>query len=125
RRTSRRGRVAGIARHVHHAAALNHAPAAERTLRVDIALRIAVLVRIRIDDAGDGAVLGRHLRLDPAPAAAVAREHDLPFHVDAELLEGLVVGGHAKVYVDDFAADITGRRIGVVGGKDSRLVGPL
>jgi hypothetical protein len=82
-------------------------------------------VRIRIDDAGDGAVFGRHLRLDPAPAAAVAREHDLPFYVDAELLERLVVGGHPKVYVDDFAADITGRRIGIVGGKDSRLVGPL
>src|SRR6185436_4617326 len=89
RRTSRRRRVAGIARHVHHAAALNHAPAAERTLRVDIALRVAVLVRIRIDDAGDGAVLGRHLRLDPAPAAAVAREHDLALDVDTQLLQRL------------------------------------
>ena len=125
RRTARRGRIAGIARHVHHAAALNHAPAAERTFGIHVALGVAVLVWIRVDDAGDGAVLGRHLRLDPAPAAAIAREHDLPFHVDAELLERLVVGRHAKVHVDNFAGDIAGWRIGVVRGKNSRLVGPL
>ena len=86
RRPAGRRRIAGIARHVHHAAALNHAPAAERTVGIHVALEVAVLVRIRVDEAGDRAVLGRDLRLDAAPAAAVAREHDLALHVDAELL---------------------------------------
>ena len=125
RRPARRRRIAGIARHVHHAAALNHPPAAERAVGIDLALEVAVLVRIRIDDAGDRAVLGRDLRLDAAPAAAVAREHDLALDVDAELLQRLVVGGDAEVHVDDLAGDVARRRVGVVGGQDARLVGPL
>ena len=125
RRPIGRRRIAGIARHVHHAAALNHAPAAERAVGVDLALEVAVLVRIRIDDAGDGAVLGRDLRLDAAPAAAVAREDDLALHADAELVERLVVGRDAEVHVDDLAGHVARRRIRVVGRQDARLVGPL
>ena len=125
RRTARRRRIARIPRHVHHAAALNHAGAAERTVGIDLALEVAVFVRIRIDDAGDRAVLGGDLRLDAAPAAAVPREDDFAFHVDAELRERLVVGRDAEVDVDDLARHVARRRIGVVGRQNPRLVGPL
>ena len=61
----------------------------------------------------DGAVLVGDLGLDAAPAAAVAREHDLALDVDLHLLEALVVGGHAVVDVDDLAGGVAVGRVGV------------
>ena len=112
-----RERIAGVDRHVHHAAALHAVLRAVRSDREHVALVEAVVLRIRIDQAADGAVLPRHLGLDAAPAAAVAGQHDLPLHADAGLLELLVVGRHAEVHVDDLAGDLAVGGIGVVGRR--------
>ena len=82
-----RERIAGMHRHVHHRAALRAVLVAIRALRIDVALEVAVVARIGVDDAADRAMLGGDLRLDAAPRPAVARDDDLPLHVDAVALE--------------------------------------
>ena len=91
---------------------VGRAPAAAR---IDVALRVAVVGGIRIDDAADRAVLVRELGLEPAPAAAVARDDDLALHVDAAPLELLVVIRHAVIDVDELAGDVAVGAVDVVG----------
>ena len=62
----------------------------------------------------DRPVLGRHLRLDAAPGAPVAREGDLALHGDAQPLELVVVLGQAVVHVHEGAGDVAVDRVGVV-----------
>src|SRR5438874_11109449 len=62
-----RERVAGVERHVHHAATLHTVLGAPRTLRVHGALREAVVPGIGVEDAAHRAVLGRDVGLDAAP----------------------------------------------------------
>jgi hypothetical protein len=100
-------------RHVHDAAALRPHLRAIGALREDLAGEIAVLARIRVDDAADGAVFGRHLRLDPAPAPSVARDHDLPLHVDAELRQLLVVLRRPVVHVNELRGHVAVSGVGV------------
>ncbi len=54
---ARRERIAGIDRHVQHAAALHAVFIAHGTFGKDVVLEVAVVARIRIDDAADGTVL--------------------------------------------------------------------
>ena len=51
----------------------------------------AILPRIGINNAPDGAMLGRHLGLDPAPGVSVARNDDCPLHRNSQPVELLVV----------------------------------
>ena len=53
--------------------------------------------------------------LMPRQRLAVARDDDLALDVDAELVELLVVLGHAVVHVDETAGDVAVGRVGVVG----------
>ena len=84
---------------------------------VGVALRVAVLAGIGIDDAAHRAALGRHLGLDAAPRAAVAGDHDLSLHVHAAQRELVVVGGDAVVHVDQLAGGVAVRGVRVVGGE--------
>ena len=118
-----RQRVAGVQRHVCHAAALHALLRTERALRVDLALEVAVVPGVRINDAGERAPLRRDLRLDAAPAASVARDHDPAAHVDAELIEGLVVVGVSVVDVDEGRGRLAVDREGVVGRQLLRGLG--
>src|SRR5205085_10651320 len=79
--------VAGKERHVCDRTALRAPFGPKRALRIDIALIITIVTRIGIDDAADRAVLGRDLRLDVAPRAAVTRDDDLAFNINAALRE--------------------------------------
>ena len=130
---SRRERIAGFHGQVDHAAALHPVLRSPRALSVRVALKKSVVARIRIDDAGDGSVLGSDLRLDPAPAMAVAREHDLPLHVDVQPGELLVVLRNAIVHIHEVGGDVTvsgvrveRRQLSFVGrvrvGRDRRLL---
>ena len=101
-------------RHVHDAAALRAQLGPVRAVRIDVPREVAVVSRIGIDQAADGAVLVGDLRLDAAPAGAVAREHDLALHADAELFQPLEIRGHAVIHVHDLTGDITVTRVGVV-----------
>ena len=112
-----RQRVAGINRHVHDAAALHAVLGTAGPCGKDFALEVAVVVRVGIDEAADGAVLGRHLGLDAAPRTAVARDHDGALDGDAQAVELLVVVGHAVVDVDQRRGDVAIDRVGVVGGQ--------
>ena len=109
-----RQRIARIDRHVHHAAALRAVGRAHRALRKHVADAVAVVLRIRVDQAADRPVLGGDLRLDAAPRLAVARHDDRAFHRDPVALEHLVVLGPAVVHVDERPGDVAVNRIGVV-----------
>ena len=112
---ARRERVARIHRHVHHAAALHAIPGPPRPVGIDIALGVAVIPGVRVDEAADRAVLGRDLGLDAAPRPEVARDHDRALHGDPQPLEPLVVGRHAVVHVNEGGGDVAVHRVRVVG----------
>ena len=113
RRPARAERIAGMNRHVHDAAALHALLRPERSLRIHVARVVAVVSRVRVDEAGDRAVLVGDLGLDAAPSAAVPRQDDLALDVDFHLLQPHVVGRHTVVHVDDVASCVAVGRIGV------------
>ena len=116
-----RQRIAAVVAEVEHRAALHPVRAAPAAFGVDVALEVAVAARIGVDDAADGAVLGRHLGLDAAPRAAVAGDHHLAGDVDAAQRQLLVVVGHAVVDVDELAGHVAVDGVGVV-GREVRLL---
>ena len=77
----------------------------------------AVVARIRVDDAADGSVLGRDLRLDAPPGVAVTRDYDLAAHVDASPGEFIIVLRHSVVHVHELTAHVAVDRIGIVQRK--------
>ena len=106
--------IAGVKRHVLHRAALQAFGGTKAALRIDIPGPVAVLLRIGIDDAADGTVLLRELRLQSAPATAVAGDDDLAFDVDAAARQILVVIRHAVVDVDEIPGDVAIAAVDVV-----------
>ncbi len=110
-------RVAGINGHVHHAAALYAVRRTIRAVGIGVALVVAVVARVGINQAADGAMLGGHLRLDAAPASAVARYHNGPFDRDPQPVQRLVIVRHAIVDVHQRRGDVAIDGIGVVAGE--------
>ncbi len=78
--------IARVKDHVEYTAALHAVGGAVCASGVDIALIVAVIAGIGVNQAADGAVLLRDLGLDAAPTAAVACDDDLAFDVDALFL---------------------------------------
>ena len=117
-----RQRVAGRHRQVEHTAALHAVLRTPRASGINVALRVAVVARVGVDDAADRALLGRQLGLDAAPRAAITRDDDRAAHRDAAPVEFLVVGRHSVVHVDQRRGDVTFARIRVVRRK---LLGAL
>ena len=74
-----RERIARINRHIHHAAALHAVARTPRAVGENVALRVAVIGGIGVDEASEGAVFGRYFGLDAAPGISVARNHDCAF----------------------------------------------
>ena len=106
--------IAGILLHVGDRAALHAFRRAPAAFGISVALGVAVIVRVGIDQAADRAMLLRQFRLEPAPAAAVAGDHDLAAHVDAAAGQLLVVVRHAVVGVDQWCGDIAVAAVDVV-----------
>ena len=98
-----------------HAAALHAIRRTPGALGENVALGVAIVARIGIDQAADRAVLGGDLGLDAAPGDAVARDHDGALNGDAQAVQFLVVSGNAVVDVDERRGDVTVDRVGVVG----------
>ncbi len=114
---ARRQRIARIERHVLDRAALDALRRPLPALGPHVVAPIAVVARVRIDQAADRAVLLRELGLEAPPAAAVAGDDDLALDADAPALERLVVVGHAVVDVDQLGGDVAVALVGEVGGK--------
>ena len=108
-------RVTGEQRHVEDRPPLDAAVHPIRACRVDVAPEVPIVARIRVDEAADGALFGRHLRFDTAPGSAIACDDDLSPNIDAVSFEVLVVGRHAVVHVHQLARDVAVDRVGVVG----------
>jgi hypothetical protein len=110
-------RVARIERHVGHGAALYALGRPGGSVRIGSFHAVAVLGRVGVDDAADGPMVLRQLRLQPAPALAIARDHDAAAHVDAHAVERLVVVRHAVVHIDQRGGHIAVPLVGDVGGQ--------
>jgi len=78
-----------------------------------LALKIAVFVRIGVDQAAEGSVLRRDLGLDAAPGMPVTRNHDGPLHRYAELFQLLVILRYPVIYIDQRRGDVSipGKRV--------------
>ncbi len=83
----------------------------------NFAAGVAVVARIGVDDAADGAVFRTNLRLDAAPGVAVARNNDRAFHGNAAAIEHFVIFGQTVIHVDQRRSHVAVNRIGVVGGQ--------
>ena len=94
------------ARHVGDRPALDTALRPIRADGVDLASAVSIVTRVRVDEAADGAMFGRHLRFDAAPRSAIAGDDNFAPHIDALSFERLVVGRHALVHVDQLAGDV-------------------
>ncbi len=107
-------RVAGIQRHVHHAAALDAVLGSPWARRKDVAVEESVIAGVGVDDASHGTFFPCELRLDPAPRSAIPGDHDRALHGDAEPIELLVVFRDPVVHIHQGPCDIAIDRIGVV-----------
>ena len=117
RADARSERIAGIHGHVHHAAALHAVFRAERTVGIDLSLRVAVVLRVGIDQATHRAVLVRDLRLDAAPRAAIAHDDDRALHGNPTAIQLVVVCRYAVVRIDQRRGHVAVGRVRVVGRK--------
>ena len=90
---------------------------AESAFRIVVALKIAILARVRINDTANGAMFGGDFRLNPAPGAAVARDNNSALHLDPVPGEHFVILGHSVIDVDQFAGDVAVDRISVIDGQ--------
>ena len=112
-----RRRIAGIGRHVHHAAPLDAVLAPHRAVREDTFDEVAVIARVRVQQAANGPPLGRHFRLDAPPRRSVACDHDRALDRDAAPVELFVVGGQTVIHVDERPRDIAIDRVRIERGK--------
>jgi len=127
RRPSRSQRVTRNDEVVGDRAPLDMALGTPRPLRKDLALAVAVLSRVRIDDqCRDAPALGfPGLESPVAVGHRVAHQRDLAPRVDPLALQPVVVLRIAAVGVDQISGQVTGRRHPEVGGADVRCPGVL
>ena len=114
---SRSQRIAHEFGAVLHAAALHSLFRTPGTLGVGDARGIAIVTRVRINNATDSAMLGSDHRLDAAPGVAVPRDDDCAFYRDAVAFENFVVIRDAVIHVNERAGDVAVSGIRVVGWK--------
>src|SRR6185312_2478810 len=81
---------------------------------VRVALKIAIVARVGINDAAYGAMLPGHARLDAAEARAVTRNDDPAANIDSALFEDVVIGGESVVYVNQRRGDIAAAGVRVI-----------
>ena len=99
------------------APALDRRAGPERAVGIDVALGVAVVGRVGVDqDARRPALLGV-ADLQAAEELAVADQDDLVLDVDPQLLEGGEVLGPAVVRVDDLPGDVARDAVAVEGGE--------
>ncbi len=108
--------IAGIIG-VHDAAALDPFFGPPAAVRILIACEIAVFLGIRVNDASDRAVFRGDFRLDAAPAAPVAGNHNGALDRNAESLQLLVILAVAVVDVTSGAVILPVGRVCVVCGQ--------
>src|SRR5207302_968572 len=90
---------------------------APRALRIDFAVGVTVVSRIRVDDAAHRAMLGCDFGLDASPASAITADDNRSPYGDAKPLELLVIITRAVIHVHQRAGYVAINRIGVVRRK--------
>src|SRR5215213_246156 len=83
------------------------------TFRINVALNVSVIRRIRIDDATDRAMIFRDLCFHSTKRIAVTHKHDLAFNVYSDLLQIVVVVWQAVVCVHNRRSYVAARAVAV------------
>ncbi len=99
-------RIARILEEILHRSALHAAVGTPWTHRVGVALVVAIILRIGVDDDADGAALLGDVDLHAAEIRAVADDYDLAVQVDLLFREFVEVFEPAVVCVDRFARHV-------------------
>ena len=101
-------RVAGILEEILHGAALHAGLRPPGADGPGIALVVAIVLRVGVDEHAGGAALLGDVDLDAAKICAVAADHDLAVQVDVLRGEFVEVFEAAVVGVDHFAGHVAG-----------------
>src|SRR5205807_189453 len=101
-----RQRIAGIDRDIGDGPALHPFRRPVGAFWIDVACRVTVVARVRVNNAADGAVLVGQLGLQTTPTAAVTSDYDSAFHADAAPVEFLVIVRHALVHINQVRGHI-------------------
>ncbi len=104
---ARRGGIAGIAKEVLHRSSLHGGVGPPRALGILVALEVAIIDGIGVDDDAGGSVLCRHEWLYAAEVLAIAHQDQLSFQVDAQLFQLLEIFRPAIIGVDNLGGHIT------------------
>ena len=115
-------RIAGIFEEVLDRAALHAGFGPPRTVGVRIALVVAVVLRIGVDDDAGGAALLGDVDLDATEVSTVAGNDDFAVQIDVLAGEFVEVFEPAVVGVNDFGVDVAGTGRAVEGIHDARIV---
>ena len=81
---------------------------------IDVALGVAIVGRIGIDQAADRSLLLSQQRLQSTPALAITGDDDLALHRHASARKCLIILAHAIIDVDHLAGDVAVALIGKV-----------
>ena len=117
RRTDTRSEgVTGTGRwEIHYAAALNAVCRPHRSLRKYIVREVAIIGRIRVDQATNRPVFGRDFRLDPPPGFAVLDDDNRSLYRDPEPIQFFVILGESVIDENQRGGHVPVPRVRVVG----------
>ncbi len=101
-----RQRIARVQRQVDDRPALHAIGRPRAALRVDVVGAIAIVHRVRIDQAAHSAMFLSQLGLQTTPAATVACDDDLALHADPSAGQRVVIVRHALIDVDQVGSDV-------------------
>ncbi len=118
----RRGGVAGILEHVLHRAALHPGIRPPRATGIFVALKVAIVGGIGVDDDSGGSPLLRQVDFDPAEVHSVANQHDFPGNTDVHVVELLEVLRTPVIDIDHIGGEVTGRGRAVKGGQHAGII---
>ena len=121
-RDIRRGGVAGILEHELHRTALHAGIRAPRAAGIFVALEVAIVRGIGINDDSRSSTLLRQVDLDPAEVHAVASQHDFSGNADVHVVELFEILRPPVIGIDNTGGDVTGGRRAVEGGQYAGII---
>ncbi len=125
RRPARGRGIARSQREELHAASLDRRARTERPGGIDVALGVAVVARIGIDQDPAGSMLLGIEDLEPAEVAAIASQDDLVLHRDAQLLERREIFGARVIGINDLTRCVATGPVAVKGAEGIAAGGVL
>ena len=88
-----------------------------RSLRINIALHVAVIPGVRENNTTNGSFFVGYFRFDPTPGTSVPGNDNLSLYIYALTFQDFIIGRNTIIDIDQLGRHITIGRIGVIPGK--------